>query len=125
MVPSGRRSVTTPRAVRMLGLSASARPPDCTRLATGLQGPQSTEEEEDRRPEQDHEHRREDEEHEWEQDLDRRLLGLLLCNGIASPAHLVSEIAHDLPDRDTKAFALDDRADERSHRGQIGRASSR
>src|SRR6266540_2413141 len=107
--PSSRANATTPRAVREVAAVGSA---DSTRLDPT----QSSNEEEDGRAEQDHEHRRENQEHKREQDFDRRFLGLFLCNGVAPPTHLVSQVTHDLPDRDTEPLALHDRADERSHR---------
>src|SRR6266542_1647139 len=98
--PSSRANATTPRAVREVAAVGSA---DSTRLDPT----QSSNEEEDGRAEQDHEHRRENQEHKREQDFDRRFLGLFLCNGVAPPTHLVSQVTHDLPDREPHALLLE------------------
>src|SRR5882724_1934896 len=110
--PSAVLSATTPRAVRIARSSGTGR-------SKGLDLTERPDHEKHRRAEQDHEHGREDEENEWEQDLDRCLLGTFLGNRVPPPAHLVGEVAHDLPDRHTEPFALDDRADERSHRRRV------
>src|ERR1700745_2557639 len=86
-----RTSVTTPFAFEA-GVARSVR----ARLDTATT--QRPEEENQRWAEQDDEHRREDQEHEREEDLDRRLLRLLLSVRAATPAHFVREVAHDLPD---------------------------
>src|SRR5205085_8718531 len=73
----------------------------------------------DRRKQQHDEHRREDEEDERKEDLDRRLLRTLLGRLPAANAHVVAEVAHDLPDRDAERLTLEDRANERAHRRRL------
>src|SRR2546423_2899211 len=73
----------------------------------------------DRRKQQHDEHRREDEEDERKEDLDRRLLRTLLRPLPAPNAHVVAEVAHDRPDRDTERLTLEDRANERAHRRRL------
>src|SRR5438128_2393086 len=79
VVPSSRRSETTPLAPRRPGRAAASLATECP------------EEEEEGGPEQDDEHGREDQQHEREQDLDRRLLCLFLRRLPPAPAHLERE----------------------------------
>src|SRR5882724_2151291 len=112
IVPSGRTSAMTPRALSTLGPRTTGSATDSTKLAT----PESAEEEEHRRSEQDHEHRGKDQEDEREEDLDRRLLSTFLCVLPPPPAHFQCEVPHQRADRDAEGLTLHDRADERSHR---------
>src|ERR671934_2195924 len=102
--PSARRNVTV----------AAAKPASATRLAT-----ERLQEQDEGGTKQHDEHRREDQDHEWEEDLDRRFLCTFLSGRSPTPPHLLSEIAHDLSNRDTKRLALDDRTHEGAHRRRV------
>src|SRR5258708_3642927 len=93
--PSRRPASTRRRLERCASLMSS--PTQQVRLISLARDPADClNEREDGRAEQDDEHGREDEQNEWEQDLDRGLLCLLLRYRTSPPPHLLSEIAHDL-----------------------------